>query len=131
MNVPLLDAGGVLLFGYVVILFLVTATVIEAFVMTFMKFNKVGKCFLDAVLLNITSLVIGYLLLGFAETISNKFGNTLQDFVMIMIMFLITMLIEGGLLLLLNRGKRAKQVWLTTFVMNLVSYLILWAFLKA
>ena len=60
MNVPLLDAGGVLLLGYVVILFLVTATVIEAFVMTFMKFNKVGKCFLDAVLLNITSLVIGY-----------------------------------------------------------------------
>lgn len=130
MNFTLLDGGGAFLLGYLIILFLVAAIVSEAIVMILLKFNKAGKCFLDALLINIASLVAGYLLLDPVQNISDKFGSRLQIFAEILIMFLITLLIEAGLLMLLNKAKNSKQVWLTAFIMNLVSYLILWAFLS-
>ncbi len=128
MHFHLLDAGGAFLLEYLILLFLALATLVEAIVMIIMKFNLAGKCFLDALLVNIASLLAGFFLFRYVERIGGDYGHESRRWLEILVMFLVTMVIEGPLLALLNKQKPARQVWLVTLVMNLVTYLLLIAF---
>ena len=129
MNFFLLDAGGVFLFEFVILLFLAVATVAEAIVMIVMKFNNAAKCFLDALLVNLASLAAGFFLLKFMGT--NKGREEVSTSATgIFVMFLVTIAIEGLLLMLLNKNKTPRKVWLTNLAMNVVSYLLLLIFIS-
>ncbi|MER3497921.1 MAG: hypothetical protein C4308_04440 [Chitinophagaceae bacterium] len=59
-----LDAGGVFLLGYFVVLFILVAVLLEAVVMLLFKINSFGNCLWQSLVANIASLIIGYLLLA-------------------------------------------------------------------
>jgi hypothetical protein len=127
MQTPFLDAGGAFLFEYVVLAFLAVATLAEAVVMILMKFNNAAKCFLDAFIVNLASLLAGYALLRFMQKSDGReeyTGQTLE----LVVMFLVTIIIEGLLLMLLNKKKKPGETWLVTFTMNVVSYALLLVF---
>ncbi|HYC40922.1 MAG TPA: hypothetical protein VEB63_10610 [Chitinophagaceae bacterium] len=124
MHFFLLDAGGAYL-GYMLgLIFLGLATLLEAIVLLVMKFNNAARCFLDALVVNLVSLVAGYLLIRFALPNSeiSEGSGALQD---LGIMFVATMIVEGSLLMLLNRSKTAGRVWTAALVMNVVTYILL------
>jgi hypothetical protein len=72
---------------------------------------------LDAFIVNVASLAVGMILIEF---ISRVFNN-LTIFNLIWL-FLITLVVEGGLLYLLNRAKPFSRTALVTFIMNAATY---------
>ena len=115
MNIYLLDAGGLFYIAiFAGILFLLVAVLVEALIMKLMKYNLFGKAFLHSLLVNIISAVAGYLLMDTAfdsETLVGLAG-----------LFLITLIIEGIGLYLLNNKYPVGKTFKVTLVMNLVTY---------
>ena len=129
MNFFILDAGAPFLLEFVMLIFLVLATVVEAIVLIIMKFNSPAKCFLDALLVNLGSLVAGYLLLNYVSFEGrNAEGN--DRWMELAVMFAVTVIVEGLLLMLLNRKKPVKSVWLGALAINVVSYILLAIFIS-
>lgn len=107
-------------FGLMVVLMLITV-VLEAVIMLLMKYNKAGKAFLDAFLINLVSLTAGFFI---------KFVNTGSIFVTqsalanLFILFAITVIVEFGMLYLLNRKTALQKTLITSVVINVVTYLL-------
>ena len=123
-----LDAGGAFLVYYgllIAISFQVLAIFLEALIMTLFKYNRFGKSLRDSFKVNLVSFVIGIVLLVFND---NYFD--LGDFTGLLAMFFVSMLIETFLLYLLNKNKPVMQTLLVSFVMNLVTYSILFLIAK-
>ena len=91
--------------------------IVEMLVMLLMKYNHWKKSLLDAFIVNVASLAVGMVLIEF---ISRVFNNL--TVVNIIYLFLITLVVEGGLLFLLNRTKPFSRTALVTFIMNAVTY---------
>ena len=129
MKYFLLDGGGnfLPLFGEL-FAFMVLAILLEAFVMFQYKLNRFGKCLSQSVIVNIVSLVAG-ILIGYL--ISSIGGEKISLVLPFIIMFVATVLIEGGLLIWMNRQQAKKKIWQATLVMNIASYAILLMFLLA
>jgi hypothetical protein len=133
MNSFLLDAGlsGANLgagIAVLVILFLIIVF-IEAVVMLLFKLNKFKKCLTDSLLVNLASLVAGFILTALEINIS--FGGSESSFTGFLIAFLVTVVVEGFLLMALNRKTPPGKVWLVTVVMNAVTYGLLIIYLRA
>lgn len=125
MNIYLLDAGGAgLVFG-IMIIFMIAAIVIEALVMMVMKYNIAGKAFLDAFLVNLASLVAGYILLWTRGELVSSTDSVLLNW---LILYGITVIIEFVILYLLNRKHRLGKTFLTCAVMNIASYVVWYLF---
>jgi len=128
MYMYFLDAGGAFLVYYgllIAISFQVLAIFLEALIMTLFKYNRFGKSLRDSFKVNLVSFVIGIVLLVFND---NYFD--LGDFTGLLAMFFVSMLIETFLLYLLNKNKPVMQTLLVSFVMNLVTYSILFLIAK-
>ena len=119
MNLFILDAGGAGLVLFVLLGFMFLAILIEAIMMMLLKYNKPGKTLLDSLVINLVSLGAGYLIiysLGSLDFTDNEYLN-------LFVLYLLTVLIEGICLYLLNRTKPLNKTLLTVFVINIITYL--------
>ena len=124
MKFYLLDAGGAgLVLGFMII-FMIAAVVVEALLMLALKYNHVGKCFLDSLVINLVSLGIGFIMLRIGDTLD----FTDNDYLNYLLLFLITVITECITLYLMNRSKPFSRTLLVAFVINLVSYGLLYLF---
>jgi len=124
MSFYLLDAAAPGLVVGVMIIFMMVTIVLEAVTMLIMKYNKAGKVFLDAFIINLVSMAAGFLLLTGGLGLLNSTDIILNLF----IPFLVTVLIEFALLWLLNRRKPVQKTLLVAVVINIVTYLLLLIF---
>lgn len=97
----------------------------EAIVMLLMKYNAFGKALLQSLILNLASVAVGYVLL---EMVPSLFGN--KDIPLLMLLMLITIAVELPLLYLLNRNKPLKETILAASLINLVSYLLFYGYIR-
>lgn len=111
------DASAAKLIWWSFALVIATTAIVEFIVMLLMKYNDWKKSLLDAFIVNIASLAAGMVLIEF---ISRVFNNL--TIVNIIYLFLITLVVEGGLLFLLNRKKPFSRTALVTLIMNAVTY---------
>lgn len=119
MNLFILDAGGAGLVIFMLLGFMFLAILIEAIMMMLLKYNKPGKTLLDSLVINLVSLGAGYLIiysLGSLDFTDNEYLN-------LFVLYLLTVLIEGICLYLLNRTKPLNKTLLTVFVINIITYL--------
>ena len=124
MNLFLLDAGGAGLVFYfygLIVLFMLLTVMLELAVMILMKYNiRFKKAFLDSLIVNVASLAAGFILWKVFPGFFN--GYTVLNFT---VLYVITVLIEFGLLHLLNRKHKSIDTLKVTVVMNLVTYVLL------
>lgn len=124
MNLFLLDAGGAGLVFYfygLIVLFMLLTVMLELAVMILMKYNiRFKKAFLDSLIVNVASLAAGFILWKVFPGFFN--GYTVLNFT---VLYVITVLIEFGLLHLLNRKHKSIDTLKITVVMNLVTYVLL------
>lgn len=127
MKLYLLDAGGVGLVIGALVIFMILAILLEGVAFILLKYNRAGKSFLDAFVINIASLAFGYLITTVSTNGLDFTFNAYLDFFLI---FLITVMVEFGVLYLLNMKKPVKKTFVAAVVVNLVSYglLILFRF---
>ncbi|SRR5258706_13536967 len=127
MRLFLLDAGGAGLVFAALIIFMIIAITTEAITMLLMKYNKVGKAFLDSFLANIASLAVGFVLFTILGTV---FYITESIILTWLILYVLTVAVEFLVLYLLNRTHPRNKTLLTSAVMNIVSYIILYLFVE-
>ncbi|MBS1631334.1 MAG: hypothetical protein JST10_02045, partial [Bacteroidetes bacterium] len=86
--------------------------------------------YLYSLVVNLASLGAGYITLPLIRQVGNEYTNSGQVIRWI-IVFTLTVLVEGFLLILLTKKKPKEKVWLATVVMNILSYAILLFLFKA
>ena len=124
MNLPFLDAGGAglvfIAFG-IFVLFIGLAIIIETLIMILMKYNtRFKKAFLDSLLLNMASLAVGFVLWQFFRDFLRYYS-----LLSLVILYAVTVMVESGLLYLLNRKHPVGKTLGVCLVMNLVTYILL------
>ena len=122
MKYYLLDAGGAGLILGLLVIFMLAAVFLEGLTLLLLKYNNAGRSFLDALVINLASLGVGYLIVSFTPTGLDFTDNLYLDFFLI---FLITVIVEFIVLYLLNQKKPVKKTFIAATVINLVSYLLL------
>ena len=117
----LLDASLAGLVEIIVIIYLLVVILVEAAVMALLKLNPFGKCLLDSLIVNVVSLGAGYLIsaTGFSITMGG------DSFLSLVVGFIVSVLVEGALLRVLNRKKPVKEVWKADVIMNSVTYFVM------
>ena len=135
MNIYFLDAGGAawaVALLWLLIIFMIIAILVEALVMKLMKYNTAfKKTLLDSFVANIVSLMVGFILLysGVSLFKSNSdSGNSsaTNTLINLLLLYSITVVVEFGVLYLLNNKKPVSKTFLASVVMNLVTYIILY-----
>jgi hypothetical protein len=108
--------------GLVILGMAIFTVVMETVIMVLFKFDRFGRSLGYSIMANIGSFLLGiFLFLIFNKTefgISQRFELT--------ILFCITSLFEAWLIKLLNRGLGGGRIILTSFVMNLLSFMSLY-----
>lgn len=120
--VPARTAGGLDYSFYIV----VAATIgVEALVMWLMKYNPFGKSLLHSLICNIASLVLGFLLFELVPGLfaADKIPNLL-------LMLLLTIGAELPVLHLLNRQQNFTKTLAVCGIMNIVTYVLFYIFIK-
>ena len=108
--------------GLVILATGIFTVVIETVVMVLFKFDRFGRSLVYSIMANIGSLLLGILLfLIFNKT---EFGVSQRS--ELIILFCITSLFEAWLIKLLNPGISWGRIILTSFVMNLLSFIALY-----
>jgi hypothetical protein len=108
--------------GLVILATGIFTVVIETLVMVLFKFDRFGRSLVYSIMANIGSLLLGILLfLIFNKT---EFGISQRS--ELIILFCITSLFEAWLIKLLNPGMGGGRIILTSFVMNLLSFISLY-----
>ena len=96
--------------------------VMETVVMVLFKFDRFGRTMVYSTMANIGSLLLGILMF----LIFNKTEFGVSEGSELIILFCITSLFEAWLIKLLNPQIRLGRIILTSFVMNLVSFISLY-----
>ncbi len=122
MKLFLLDAGGAGLVLVALVIFMLIAFVAEALAMILMKYNNAGKSFLDSLVINLVSLGAGYVVILLNSSLDFTDNETI-DFILI---FLLTVVVEGITLYLLNQNKPVNKTLLVTVIINIITYLVLY-----
>lgn len=126
MGIYLLDAGGAglyYIFIGLLIIFMLLAVLAEAGIMILMRYTEpFKKAFTDALIVNIISLAVGFVLLQLFDSLNYSTIQTLGIF------YAITVLIEAIGLYLLNKQKPIQKTILVAIAMNIVTYVILYLF---
>ncbi len=91
-------------------------TIAEAIVMLLLKWDKFGRSLWASLLMNITSTIFGGVLIAL--------GVLGGSYAWLVAAFVLSVLIEGGVLMLMNRGA-VRQNLLTSLIANLASYLVI------
>src|SRR3990172_1953487 len=101
--------------GAAIVLTLIIS-VVESIVMLLLKWDKFGRSLWASLLMNVTSTIFGGVLIALG-----LFGGS---YIWLAVAFTLSVLIEGGVLMLMKRGA-ARQNWIVSLVANLVSYLFI------
>jgi hypothetical protein len=101
--------------GALIVLTLIIS-VVEATVMFFLKWDKFGRSLWASLLMNVTSTIFGGVLVAL--------GLLGGSYAWLAAAFVLSVLIEGGVLMLMKRGA-ARQNWIASLISNLVSYLFI------
>lgn len=101
--------------GALIVLTLIIS-VVEATVMFFLKWDKFGRSLWASLLMNVTSTIFGGVLVAL--------GLLGGSYIWLAAAFVLSVLIEGGVLMLMKRGA-ARQNWIACLISNLVSYLFI------
>ena len=96
-------------------------SVIEAVVLFLLKWNKFGWCLLVSLLVNVISTIFG---ISSAMVGSFGFFSNSSIWLAVVIAFVLSVLIEGLLLMLVKRGE-TRQNWLVSLIANSTSYLLI------
>jgi hypothetical protein len=108
--------------GLIILATGIFTVVIETVVMVLFKFDRFGRSLVYSIMANIGSLLLGILLfLIFNKT---EFGISHRS--ELIILFCITSLFEAWLIKLLNPGMGWGRIILTSFAMNLLSFISLY-----
>lgn len=108
--------------GLVILGMGMVTVVMETVVMVLFKFDRFGRSLVYSIMANIGSLLLGILLfLIFNKT---EFGVSQRS--ELIILFCITSLFEAWLIKLLNPSLGGGRIILTSFVMNLLSFISLY-----
>ena len=128
MNPCLLDSSSALLFFTPLVIILVISIFLEAIVMQVLKFNKFGKSLADSAVVNIVSLLLGFLLVGVLADL--EVGQIeIPLYFTFMGIYLVTLLIEGIVLKLLNKIRSWRKVFTVSAMMNLFSWVLLYIYI--
>jgi hypothetical protein len=144
-----LDVGGVLVFvGITLIIQTLIISFVEAIVMLLLKWGKFGRILWVSLCMNLISTIFGGVLFMnwlFVTTESQlkrltKFMNpflmlsglfrapknpsAIEECISLAIAFVLSVLIEGGILILFRRGA-ARQNWFASLIANIASYLLI------
>ncbi len=111
----ILVAAAVFGFGALVALTLFISFA-ESIVMFLLKWDKYGRSLLASLLMNVTSTIFGGILVAI--------GALYSSFIWLAVAFVLSVLIEGGILLLMKRGA-ARQNWIASLLSNIVSYVLI------
>jgi len=101
--------------GALIVLTLII-TIAEAIVMLLLKWDKFGRSLWVSLLMNVTSTIFGGVLIAL--------GVLGGSYAWLVAAFVLSVLIEGGVLMLMKRGE-VRQNLLTSLIANLVSYLVI------
>ena len=107
------------------IVFMAIAVVAEAFVMLLMKYNVAGKALLDSFIVNIASLIVGYLLYGITGSLFYITDSLILNW---LLLYALTVLVEFCILNWLSRSRPRNKTLATSAMTNVASYLILYIF---
>jgi hypothetical protein len=110
-----LIAAAVFSLGALIVLTLII-TVAESVVMLLLKWGTYRRILLASLLMNVTSTIFGGVLIAV--------GLFARSYISLAIAFVLSVLIEGGVLMLMKRGA-ARQNWIVSLSANLVSYLFI------
>jgi hypothetical protein len=91
-------------------------SMIESLVLYFLKWEKFGRCLLASFLMNVTSTIFGGVLIAL--------GVIGGSYIWLAAAYILSVLIEGGILILMKRGA-VRQNWTASVVVNLASYLFI------
>jgi hypothetical protein len=101
--------------GALIVLTLIIS-IVEAIVMLLLKWGRFGRSLWASLLMNVTSTIFGGVLIAV--------GLLGGSYIWLAVAFVLSVLIEGGVLMLMKRGA-ARQNWLASLISNLVSYLFI------
>ena len=118
------DAGVSNSFDWVIILVLGGTILVEAIVMLLMKYNNLKKAALDSLIVNVASLGVGFILIRYLSSLFNSY--TFSHLLMLM---LVTIIVETGILYILNRTKPFINTLAVSVLMNVVSYALFYLFI--
>jgi hypothetical protein len=124
MEFFILDAGGAgliyLAYG-ILVLFMILVIVVEALILVVLKYNSVSRSLRDSSIINIASLAVGFVLLEYTNDLVNL--DTLQDF---LILYIVTVIIEFGILWMLNKARPISRTLGICIFMNILTYAFLY-----
>ena len=99
---------------------MVAIVLLEVLVLSMLAYNAFQKALLDSFIVNFTSLIAGFVFLAhLSELVSD---NTIQ---LLLLSFLITIILEIGMLYLLNKSKPFRKTFVAGLLMNTVTYILL------
>src|ERR1044071_10215760 len=106
--------AGLMAFG-----FAVASILVEALVLLLFRLNGFGKCLLDSLMANIGFFLLAVLLvLAFNKSEFEGVSQTTELFVL----YVITVLLEGWIIKLLNAKLGWGRILVASLIMNLVSF---------
>jgi hypothetical protein len=108
--------------GLVVLGMGVFTVIVETVVMLLFKFDRFSKSLVDAIMANIGSVLLGVLLF----LIFNKTEFSISEVSELVILYCITSIFEAWLIKLLNVKMGWRKILVTSFVMNLLSFVSLY-----
>jgi hypothetical protein len=108
--------------GLVILTMGVFTVIVETIVMLLFKFDRFSKSLVDAIMANIGSLLLGILLF----LVFNKTEFDVSQIVELVILYGITSVFEGWLIKLLNPKMNWSRIILTSFIMNFLSFSMLY-----
>ncbi len=111
----LIAAAAIFSIGALIVLTLIIS-VVESLAMLLLKWDKFGRSLWASLLMNVTSTIFGGVLIALG-----LFGGS---YIWLAVAFTLSVLIEGGVLILMKRGA-ARQNWIVSLIANLVSYLFI------
>jgi hypothetical protein len=116
------DAAGPLVMvglscSLLIILTLIIST-LESVVMFLLKWGRFSRSLWASLLMNIASTMFGLVALAFLDVLIGDSNLVLA------IAFVLSVLIEGGVLMLMKRGA-TRQNWIASLTANLASYLFI------
>ena len=108
-------AAAIFSFGALIVLTLIIS-IVEAVVMLLLKWGKFGRSLWASLLMNVTSTIFGgmFVALGWLN----------GSYIWLAPAFVLSVLIEGGVLMLMKRGA-ARQNWIASLLANVASYLFI------
>ena len=108
--------------GLILVVMGVFTVIVETIVMLLFKFDSFSKSLVDSIMANIGSLLLGILLF----LVFNKAEFGISQVSELVILYFITAILEAWLIKLLNTKMSLGRIILTSLVMNILSFTILY-----